>query len=63
MHAPEVVNVNKTFVSGINRESIFKPCPNNIKVVENAQKDFVVNDPDDSFGMSIFERTKKKTMI
>ncbi|VDI07788.1 Hypothetical predicted protein [Mytilus galloprovincialis] len=56
---PQVVNVNKTFVSGTSRESIFKACPNNIKVMEETPSDLVLNDQDDSFGMTIFERTKE----
>ncbi|CAC5385680.1 unnamed protein product [Mytilus coruscus] len=39
VHAPEVVNVNKTFVSGTGRESIFKACPNNFKVMEETPND------------------------
>ena len=44
VHAPEVVNVNKTFVSGTGRESIFKTCPNSFKVMEETPNDLVLND-------------------
>ena len=53
VHKPDHINVNKTHVLGNGRESIFKPCQNELKIREQftSQKNGI--------GDSVFERTSE----
>ncbi|CAC5379672.1 unnamed protein product [Mytilus coruscus] len=61
VHAPDIVNVNKTYLQRDGRASIFKPCPNNLDVREKyrTEDDMDLSQPNqhDYDKGSIFERT------